>query len=79
MEIESTGQLSDSDCAKVLMVAEVDLRRESRLDGSDKHEAWTVAQQICSRADRVPRGRRSATSKRKLVMGGMFYETSSSR
>jgi len=30
------------------MVAEVDRRRESRLDGSDKHEAWTVAQQICA-------------------------------
>jgi hypothetical protein len=79
MAIESTGQLSDSDCAKVLMVAEVDRRRESRLDGWEKHEAWTVAQQICSRADRVPRGRRAATSKRKLVIDDMSYETLSSR
>jgi hypothetical protein len=30
------------------MVAKVDRRRESCLDGSDKHEAGTVAQQLCA-------------------------------
>ena len=30
------------------MVAEVERRKESRLDGSDTHEAWTVAQQFAA-------------------------------
>ena len=59
----------------------------SQMEGDEDRAVWLIristklsaARQACSRAHRVPRGRRASTGKRRLLIGRMSYETPSSR